>query len=141
MEISVVNREEKQGQRLAPFVLKAAQKLWPWSGRRLAYCVCCLAAADYASTVAFLKLSADKGAYEAGILAAPALERGGLLGLLVNDFTAVCGLLLAAALVRHTCAGNNEVSRFSSAAYVFTLLPYTVTAAAAVVNNIYIVLV
>ncbi|MDO8578646.1 MAG: hypothetical protein Q7R50_05645 [Dehalococcoidales bacterium] len=123
---------------LSPVLARFARSLWPWSERRLAVLVCCLAALDYMSTVAFLNLSGSKGAYEAGILASRALERGGLGGLLFNDVAAVGLLLVAAGGVRNICLKKGELSGFSHAAFVLMLLPYAAAAAAAIANNLVI---
>ncbi len=125
---------------LDSFVIGAVEKIWPWTEKSLAILVCFLAAADYASTVGFLKLGVDKGAYEAGVLARVAFNKYGLIGLLINDVIAVCLLLLCAVAARYLCVKNRETRRFSHIAFVLTLLPYVAAAAAAVVNNLFIIL-
>ena len=98
-----------------------------------------LAAMDFVSTIGFLKLSGDKGAYEAGILAGRTLGRGGFAGLFLGDLASVGALLLAALCIRFLCR-RTGLGRFARAAFILTLTPYAVAAAAAIFNNITIIL-
>ena len=120
-------------------IVRLSESLWPWPERRLAAMVAGLAITDYVSTIGFLKLNEDKQAYEAGILASQALARGGLLGVLLTDVTAVGTLVLAALGIRYLCL-RTGFERLARAAFVFMLVPYAAAAAGAIFNNIAIIL-
>ena len=109
--------------------------LWPWHHAWLFPLVTLLAALDLISTYVLLELSGKTNVYESGPLASWALRRGGFNGLYIMNAVAVGLLCLIAASARLFYA-RFGLTGFARASYVAVLVPYTVAALAAVVNNL-----
>ncbi|MDA1215609.1 MAG: hypothetical protein O2812_01870 [Chloroflexi bacterium] len=94
-----------------------------------------MAALDLISTYFLLEHSNKPYVYESGPLARWALSIAGFNGLYVMDAAAVAFLCTVATVARLFYA-RLGLSGFARAAYVLTLVPYTITVFAAVVNNV-----
>lgn len=118
---------------------RLSRYVWPWREAWLAGLLGLAACLDYLSTYAVLELSGKQGVYEHGFLASRALELGGFRGLLLLDITAVAGLCLLASTVRYVYA-RFGFRGFARTAYVAALVPYTLAAFSASVNNLVLTL-
>ena len=112
-----------------------SKAVWPWHHAWLFPLVALLAALDLISTYAFLELSGKPDVYEAGPLAAWALNRGGFNGLYIMNAVAVGSLSLIALAARRYYL-KLGLKAFARTAYVVVLVPYALVAFAAVVNNL-----
>ena len=108
--------------------------IWPWHDAWLVPLIALLAALDLISTYLLLEVSGKAHAYESGPLASWALRRGGFNGLYIMDAVAV-GLLCLVAVSARLFYSRFGFNGFARTAYVAVLVPYTVAALAAVVNN------
>ena len=112
-----------------------SKAVWPWHDSWLVPLVALLAALDHVSTFILLELSDKPDVYEGGLLASWALRRGGFNGLYIMDAVAV-GLLCVIAALARLAYVKFGFTGFARAAYVAVLVPYALTAFAAVVNNL-----
>lgn len=109
--------------------------LWPWRESFLIAVVSLLAALDYVSTYAALRLSGNRSIYESGLLARWSLETGGFTKLFLTDMTAI-GILLLAALTFRFLFRKFGFHGFGRTSFVVTLTPYVVMTMAAIFNNV-----
>ena len=111
-----------------------SRAIWPYHLGWLLPLVCLLGALDHISTFVLLEISGKAEVYESGPLASWALKRGGWNGLYIMDVVAV-GLLCVIAGAARLFYDRVGLTAFARAAYVAVLVPYALTAFAAVVNN------
>jgi hypothetical protein len=135
---SLKTRLESNAERNRPLerALEAISKsLWPWSEAKLIRYVALIAAMDYVSTYAFLKISSNGNLVEGGPIAGWALQTGGFARLFLVDAGIVLSLILLAIGLRsiYTRWGFNA---FGRAAFIFLLVPYFVVTLAVVFNNV-----
>lgn len=114
--------------------------LWRWSERRLVVLAVLAAMVDFLSTYAALELSGNCFVGEAGWLAVRALDAGGFGLLLLVDIAAVGALTIAAMGTRMVFL-KWGFSGYARAGFVILLLPYTLMAAIAAVNNVVLALI
>ena len=112
-----------------------SRMIWPWNDRWLIPLVALLGALDLISTYLLLELSGKVDVYESGLLANWALKMGGFNGLYIMNAVAV-GLLCLIAVSARLYYGRFGLLGLARTAYVAVLLPYAITAFAAVVNNL-----
>ena len=117
-----------------------SRAIWPYHHGWLLPLVCLLGALDHISTFVLLEISGKADVYESGFLASWALKRGGWNGLYIMDVVAV-GLLCVIAGAARLYYDRVGLAAFARAAYVAVLVPYALTAFAAVVNNITLTLI
>jgi hypothetical protein len=97
--------------------------------------VVCLAILDFSSTYFLLELSNKNNAFESGIMAVWALDRGGFSFLFVFDIVAATVLSLAAFGAKYLFFKRGFKS-YGRAAFVFLLAPYVIIATVAIINNL-----
>jgi hypothetical protein len=112
-----------------------SKSLWPWSEAKLIRYVILIAALDYVSTYAFLKLSSNPDLVEGGPIAGWALRTGGFGKLFLVDAAIVLSMIILAVGLRslYTTWGFGGLGR---AAFVILLIPYFVITLAVVFNNV-----
>ena len=135
---SLRNRLESKIERDRPLErrLEAVSKtLWPWSESKLIRYVILIAALDYLSTYAFLRVSSHSYLIEGGPIAGWALQTGGFARLFLVDAAAVLSLIFLAVGLRslYTRWGFRG---FGRSAFIFLLIPYFVVTLAVVYNNV-----
>lgn len=116
--------------------LEAVSKsLWPWSEAKLIRYVILIAALDYVSTYAFLKVSSNHNLVEGGPIAGWALQTGGFGRLFLVDAATVLSLIFLALGLRsfYTTKGFRGLGR---TAFVVLLVPYFVATLLVVYNNV-----
>ncbi len=124
----------ERDRRAERYVEAASRFLWRWSLPWLVAFAGLVALLDYASTYAVLELSGKRYLNEGGPLASWALEKGGFGGLFLADLAAITAITVLAVILRFLFS-RFGFRGFARAAFVFLLVPYTVMALVAVVNN------
>ncbi len=109
--------------------------LWPWRESRLLFLVACFAALDFISTFVALEMSGNEFIGEGGRLANWALETGGFGGLFLFDLVAA-GVMFAVAIAARHLYSRSGFTGFGRIAFVVALLPYAISTAGAVFNNV-----
>ena len=129
------NLEIERG--LEKYAVTFSRWLWPWREAKLIIFISCLAALDYASTYAFLKLSVNTDVYESGPLASWALQNGGFGVLFLIDVLAVTVISAVAIGIRYFLE-RVGFEGYGRTAFVLMLIPYLIVTMAAIFNNIVI---
>ncbi len=118
-----------------PHVGAISRFIWPWRESRLLFLVGCLAALDFTSTFVAIEISGSEFIGEGGRLANWALDTAGFGGLLLFDVAAAVAMFAVAFAARHLYARRGYTG-FARIAFVIALLPYAISTAGAVFNNI-----
>ncbi len=118
-----------------PHVGAISRFIWPWPESRLLFLVGCMVALDFTSTFVAIELSGGEFIGEGGRLANWALETGGFPALFLLDLTAVATMLAVAFAARRLYSRSGYVG-FARITFVVALLPYAISTAGAVFNNI-----
>ena len=118
-----------------PHVGAISRFIWPWRESRLLFLVGCMVALDFTSTFVAIELSGSGFIGEGGRLANWALETGGFPGLLLLDLTAVA-TMFAVAFAARRLYSRSGYAGFARIAFVVALLPYAISTAGAVFNNV-----
>ncbi|MBE0480955.1 MAG: hypothetical protein IBX68_08240 [Dehalococcoidia bacterium] len=132
---ATVSRSFERDRRVERYFEAFARAVWPWNEQRLLILVGVLVFIDYATTHAVLVYSGKNFLGEGGLLAAWALDRGGLPMVFLVDIGALIALTLAATVIRQVYLSLG-FQGFARSAYIALLLPYAVVAFAAIINNI-----
>ena len=118
-----------------PRVGAISRFLWPWRESRLLFLVGCMVALDFTSTFVAMELSGSDLIGEGGRLANWALDTGGFAGLFLFDVAAVVTMFAVAFAARRLYLRSGYAG-FARTAFVVALLPYGISTAGAVFNNI-----
>ncbi len=118
-----------------PHVGAISRVLWPWRESRLLFLVGCMAALDFTSTFVAIELGGSEFIGEGGRLANWALETGGFGALFLFD-AAAAAMLSGVAFAARRLYSRSGYAGFSRIAFVVALLPYAISTAGAVFNNI-----
>ncbi len=130
-----IHRSVLRDLRREPTVERLSRRLWPWREAWLVRCVVLVAALDFLSTYALLGRFHRPYLFERGPLGHWALHMGGFKALLITEFVAV-GILCLVAVGARIAYSRFGYHGYARAAYVAALLPYTVAASLATVNNL-----
>ncbi|MEE8353072.1 MAG: hypothetical protein V3S10_01325 [Dehalococcoidales bacterium] len=118
-----------------PHVGAISRFIWPWRETRLLFLVGCMVALDFTSTFVAIELSGNEFVGEGGRLANWALETGGFAALFLFDVAAVV-TMFAVAFVARRLYLRSGYAGFARTAFVVALLPYAISTAGAVFNNV-----
>jgi hypothetical protein len=130
-----VREAVERDRRAEKHVEAASRLLWRWREPWLIALVSFVALLDYASTYAVLEFSGKGYLNEGGRLASWALEKGGFGGLFLADMAAVLSISLLALVLRAILI-RAGFKGFGRAVFVFLLIPYTIMAVTAIINNL-----
>lgn len=131
----VFEKSIKRDRGADPHVGAISRFIWPWRESRLLFFVGCMVALDFASTFVAVELSGNEFIGEGGRLANWALDTGGFAGLFLFDVAAVATMFAVAFAVRRLYSRSGYVG-FARIAFVVALLPYAISTAGAVFNNV-----
>jgi hypothetical protein len=132
---AIATKSVQRGKAAERHITTLSRLVWPWRDALLVPLAALLAALDLISTYFLLEHSNKTYVYESGPLARWALGLAGFNGLYIMNVVAVAFLCSVATGARLFYA-RLGLSGFARAAYVLTLVPYTITVFAAVVNNV-----
>ena len=118
-----------------PHVGAISRFIWPWRESRLLFLGGCMVALDFASTFVAIELSGSDFIGEGGRLANWALETGGFAALFLFDVAALATMFAIAFAARRLYARSGYTG-FARIAFVVALLPYAISTAGAVFNNV-----
>ncbi len=118
-----------------PYVGAISRFIWPWRESRLLFLLGCMVALDVTSTFVAIELSGNEFIGEGGRLANWALETGGFAALFLFDVVAASTMFAVAFAVRHLYLRSGYAG-FARIAFVIALLPYAISTAGAVFNNV-----
>lgn len=118
-----------------PHVGAVSRFIWPWRESRLLFLVGCMVALDFTSTFVAIELSGSESIGEGGRLANWALATGGFAGLFLFDVVAASTMFGVALAARHLYSRSGYTG-FARIAFVVALLPYAISTAGAVFNNV-----
>ena len=130
-----IRHSVRRDRRFEPSVERVSRYLWPWREAWLVRTAFLVAALDFLSTYALLDLSNKTNAYERGILASRALQIDGYRGLLIMNLAAV-GAICLVAIGTRLLYSRFGYHGFARAGFVAAILPYTLAAFLAAVNNV-----
>ena len=130
-----IRHSVRRDRKFEPSIERVSRYLWPWREAWLVRMAFLVAALDFLSTYALLDLSNKPDAYERGILASRALQIDGFRGLLIMNLVAV-GTICLVAIGAKLVYSRFGYHGFARAGFVAAILPYTLAASLAAVNNV-----
>ena len=133
--IENIRHSVRRDRKFEPSIERVSRYLWPWREAWLVRTAFLVAALDFLSTYALLDLSNKPNAYERGILASRALQVDGFRGLLIMNLLAV-GTICLVAIGAKLLYSRFGYHGFARAGFVAAILPYTLAAFLAAVNNV-----